>query len=214
MNKVASQLNEFRSTLRKNSADYQIQLTENTIERLCKYYELLLLWNPRVHLVAPCSPHEFATRHVLESLVLLAHLSSDARVADVGSGAGLPIIPCLIARPDLSATLIESSQKKAIFLREALKEVELWGAGTVVARPFEETATVDADYITCRALDRFLPKLPSLIGWSPEKAALLLFGGESLRDYLGRAGFKYDEILVPRSQKRFLFIVRRDSKSR
>src|SRR5258705_4817517 len=212
MNEVASQLNEFRLTLRKNSADYQIQLAEKTIEQLCQYYKLLLLWNPRAHLVAPCSPHEFATRHVLESLVLLPHLSSGARVVDVGSGAGVPIIPCLIARPDLSATLIESSQKKAIFLREALKEVGLSGAGTVVPRPFEETATVNADYLTCRALDRFLPKLPSLIGWSPEKATLLLFGGESLRAYLQRAGLKYDEVLLPRSQKRFLFIVTRDAK--
>ena len=52
---------------------------------------------------------------MLESLMLLKHLPSDAKIADIGSGAGLPIIPCLIARPDLHATLIESSQKKSVF---------------------------------------------------------------------------------------------------
>jgi len=84
----------------------------------CKYYELLLLWNPRAtwwRLVA----HEFATRHVLESLVCWRMLSADARVADVGSGAGLPIIPCLIARPDLSATLtrILTKERRYFFAR-------------------------------------------------------------------------------------------------
>jgi len=59
--------------------------------------------------------------------------------------------------PDLSATLIESSQMKGYFLREALRKSNSWVQGPLVARPFEETATVDADYITCRALDRFLP---------------------------------------------------------
>ena len=45
--------------------------------------------------------------------------------SDIGSGGGLPIIPCLIARPDLEATLIESSQKKVVFLREALNRLGL-----------------------------------------------------------------------------------------
>ena len=85
------------------------------VEQLGAFYSLLTHWNDRLHLVAPCSPEEFATRHVLESLMLLKHLPQDAKIADIGSGAGLPIIPCLLARPDLQATLIESSQKKSVF---------------------------------------------------------------------------------------------------
>ena len=94
-----------------------------TLAQLGAFYSLLTRWNDRLHLVAPCSPEEFATRHVLESLLLLKHLPQDAKIADIGSGAGLPIIPCLIARADLKATLIESSQKKTVFLREALNNL-------------------------------------------------------------------------------------------
>src|SRR5262249_62144750 len=113
-------MDRFEQALVSNMGSFNLDLPDETVTQLGEYYSLLTRWNDRLHLVAPCSPEEFATRHVLESLILLKHLPPRATIADIGSGAGLPIIPCLIARPDLVATLIESSQKKAVFLREAL----------------------------------------------------------------------------------------------
>ena len=97
---------KFEQTLSSRMASYGVELSSETLSQLTEYYRLLTHWNDRLHLVAPCAPEEFATRHVLESLLLLKHLPPDAKIADVGSGAGLPIIPCLIARGDLEATLI------------------------------------------------------------------------------------------------------------
>ena len=91
------------------------------VGRLGVYYEILQKWNPRLHLVSSCSPEEFAVRHVLESLWILRYLPDGSRIIDIGSGGGLPIVPCLITRDDLTATLIESSQRKSVFLREALR---------------------------------------------------------------------------------------------
>src|SRR5215211_7616428 len=116
-------VNRFEQSLISNMGSFGVELSSETVTQLGNFYSLLTRWNERLHLVAPSSPEEFATRHVLESLLLLKHLPPDAKIADVGSGAGLPIIPCLIARADLEATLIESSQKKAVFLREALNAV-------------------------------------------------------------------------------------------
>src|SRR5918992_4686051 len=104
-----NEVQRFEQSLRSNQSAYCVELSLDVVAALAAYYSLLLRWNPRLHLVAPCSPEEFATRHVLESLMLLKHLPSDATIADIGSGAGLPIIPCVIARPDLKATIIESS---------------------------------------------------------------------------------------------------------
>src|SRR5215204_4989749 len=129
-------MNRFEQALRSNMGSFDLDLSPETVTQLAEFYSLLTRWNERLHLVAPCAPEEFAVRHVLESLMLLKHLPHNAKVADIGSGGGLPIIPCLIARPDLEATLIESSQKKAVFLREALKAVDRHGQ--VIARPFEE----------------------------------------------------------------------------
>ena len=202
-----SPVNEFRDALETRGTRYEIELTEIEIARLCKYYQLLLEWNPRAHLVAPCSPGEFATRHVLESLLLLPHLPPKVRVADVGSGAGLPIIPVLIARPDVHATLIESSKKKAVFLREALNLTQTSDQATVLAERFENVPAPMVDCVTCRALDRFATLLPRLIRWSPQPNRLLLFGGEELRKQIERLQLEFQTLKIPDSQRRFLFVI-------
>lgn len=190
----------FIDALRSNQAAFDLDLHEETLARLELYYSLLTRWNDRLHLVAPCTPEEFAVRHVLESLLLLRYLPSNASVADIGSGGGLPIIPCLIVRPDLEATLIESSQKKAVFLREALNRLGL--RAVVLAQRFEEVSPPPVAFVTSRALDQFMQKLPALIKWAPRGSALLLFGGDALRKQLKN----YEEILIPKSEKRYLFL--------
>ncbi len=195
----------FEEALVSNQSAFQVDLGSQTLAGLSAYYSLLTRWNARLHLVAPCSAEEFATRHVLESLMLLKHLPNEAKIADIGSGAGLPIIPCLIARPDLHATLIESSQKKSVFLREALNT--LGRTATIIARPFEDVPTPDVSFVTCRALDQFVEKVPDIIRWAPHRSTLLLFGGETLRDKLSKETQEYQ---LPLSEKRFLFVTNAD----
>ena len=197
-------MNGFEQSLVSNMGNFNLDLPAETITRLGEYYSLLTRWNDRLHLVAPCSPEEFAIRHVLESLLLLRYLPLNAIVADIGSGGGLPIIPCLIARPDLEATLIESSQKKVIFLREASNQLGLHAQ--IIARPFEDVPTPQVSFITCRALDQFMRKLPALINWAPKNSILLLFGGETLGDQLRRANVNFEQLLIPQSEKRYLFL--------
>jgi len=197
-------MNRFEQSLVSNMGSFNLDLPAETITRLGEYYSLLTRWNDRLHLVAPCEPEEFAVRHVLESLLLLEHLPQDARVADIGSGGGLPIIPCLIARPDLEATLIESSQKKVVFLREALNRLGL--QAVIVARPFEDVPAPVVSFVTCRALDQFMRKLSALINWAPRGSTLLLFGAETLGQQLRRANVNSERYLIPGSEKRHLFL--------
>ena len=192
---------EFDEALKLNQSVFQVELSSEAETKLSAYHELLTHWNARLHLVAPCSHEEFATRHVLESLMLLKHLPQDAKIADIGSGAGLPAIPCLIARPDLHATLIESSPKKSVFLREASNQLGL--ASTVIAKRFEDIPPPDVSFVTCRALDQFMEKLPAIIQWAPRGSKLLLFGGETLRQRLGE---RTQEFRIPLSERRFLFV--------
>ena len=197
-------MNAFEQSLISNMASFDLDLSPETVTQLAEYYSLLTRWNDRLHLVAPCAPEEFAVRHVLESLLLLTHLPLKATVADIGSGGGLPIIPCLIARPDLEVWLIESSHRKAVFLREALTRLSLHGA--IEPRPFEDVSAPPVSFITCRALDQFMRKLPALINWAPRGSTLLLFGGETLGQQLRRANVNSERFLIPRSEKRYLFL--------
>jgi 16S rRNA (guanine527-N7)-methyltransferase len=200
---------EFLDAIEAHCPQFGVRLEEATRARLADYFELVERWSPRLHLVAPCSPTEFAVRHVLESLFALEHLPRSANVIDVGSGAGLPVIPCLVARNDLRATLFEASTKKSVFLREAINALELRDAARIVNSRFEDADAPDAEALTCRALERFTEMLPRLIEWSPTRARLLLFGGESVREGVERAALSLEAFQIPLSERRFLFVAQR-----
>jgi 16S rRNA (guanine527-N7)-methyltransferase len=204
-----SAVDEFKKALETHAPRYQVKIATEAIARLGQYYELLSAWNPLLHLVAPCSPWEFASRHILESLLVLPFLPAGATVADIGSGAGLPIIPCLIARKDIHGLIIEASKKKAVFLREALNLTETTKSATVLPERFENVTPTKTGFVTCRALERFTETLPRLIEWSPPGCTLLLFGGEKLQAAINDAGLSFSEIRIPHSQRRFLFAVKR-----
>ena len=200
---------EFDEALAGHSGAFGVSLGEDARARLGEYFELVSAWNKRLHLVAPCPPGEFAVRHVLESLLAVPFLGRGAAVVDVGSGAGLPSAPCLVARADISAVLIESSQKKAVFLREALTKLGRSGSARVVAERFEKLEPPAADCLTCRALERFTEVLPHLLAWASRIRTLLLFGGESLRERLELLGLSFEAVHVPESERRFLFAVKK-----
>ncbi|HEX8338228.1 MAG TPA: RsmG family class I SAM-dependent methyltransferase [Pyrinomonadaceae bacterium] len=200
---------EFDKALAERAGRFGVGLGEEARDRLGRYFELVTAWNPRLHLVAPCPPAEFAARHVLESLTALPFIPERATALDVGSGAGLPAIPCLVARPGMKAVLFEASQKKSVFLREALSGLGLAGRARVVAERFEKVDPPDADCLTCRAVERFTEILPALLAWAAGVPTLLLFGGESLRERLELEGVSFQTVRVPESERRFLFVARR-----
>ncbi|HEV7859734.1 MAG TPA: 16S rRNA (guanine(527)-N(7))-methyltransferase RsmG [Pyrinomonadaceae bacterium] len=209
MSEILSLVDEFSHALERHAPGYEVQLSGPIIQRLSAYYEQVKRWNARLHLVAPCSPEEFATRHVLESMLALPFLTSHARVADVGSGAGLPVIPCLIARDDLDATLIEANAKKGVFLREALRTAGVAERTRVVTERFEKTPPPAADFITCRALERFTEMFPKILEWSTDASTLLFFAGPTLRQEIERAALDYHAVHIPASEQRFLFVIKK-----
>jgi 16S rRNA (guanine(527)-N(7))-methyltransferase RsmG len=213
MDRNSSRADEFASAIAEHAPHFHVQLGAQTIAQLRDYYEQVMFWNTRLHLVAPCSPAEFATRHVLESLAALPFLHEGARVVDVGSGAGLPITPCLIARPSLRATLIESAQKKAIFLREALRRIGAQETATVIAERFETTPVPEADFVMCRALERMTEMFEMLFDWSPPTSTLLLFGGEAFREQVEKFTPVHQIIRLPESERRFLYVIIKRQKS-
>ena len=199
---------EFISAIRSHQSAFGLDLSSDVIERLADHFDLVTEHNPLLHLTGPSTPEEFAIRHVLESLMMLEFLPNGARFADVGSGAGFPAIPCLIARPGLSAVLIESKAKKAGFLQTAIAECEIAARSTIVNSQFSETPRPDVSYVSCRALDRFTQHLPKLLRWSGD-CTLLFFGGPALRDDLQRLGLNIEERLMPLSEQRYLFVSKR-----
>ena len=119
-------------------------------KQLLTYIQLLTKWNAIYNLTAIRSEGDIVSHHLLDSLAIVPHLQGP-RMLDVGSGAGLPGIPVAVARRDCDVTLIDSNQKRAAFLNQAVLELELANAHVVQARV--ETWRPDArfDVITSRA---------------------------------------------------------------
>jgi 16S rRNA (guanine527-N7)-methyltransferase len=185
-----------------------VELPDPLIKELADYYGLIEEQNPLLHLVGPCAPEEFAIRHILESLTLLKHLPQNASFADVGTGAGLPSIPCLIVRQDLRAVLIESKEKKASFLNVAVETLDLKTRTTVENKQYSEVDPGECQFVTCRALDKFTERLPHLLRWSG-KRELLLFGGPRLGKELQDRRVRFAAELMPMSTQRFLYVLGR-----
>jgi 16S rRNA (guanine527-N7)-methyltransferase len=195
---------EFTAAIKQHQNEFGVSLSDAVIEMLAAYHALILEHNPILHLVAPCTPAEFATRHILESLTLLEFLPDEAKFADVGTGAGLPSIPCLIAREDLRAVLIESKEKKAKFLELAVERLGLTDRVEIVNKQFQEADPGNCEYVTCRALDKFAERLPRLLKWAMRRH-LLLFGNQKLGEMLQATGLDVVPKLMPLSEQRYLF---------
>lgn len=198
---------EFVKAIELHQPAFRLELSADVVARLADHFDLVMQHNPLLHLTAPMSVEEFAIRHVLESLTMLEFLPKGTSFVDIGSGAGFPAIPCLIARDDLRATLIESKEKKADFLRTVISGCGLEGRAVVIGRQFSETPRPNVSHISCRALDRFTQHLPKLLKWSGDRN-LLFFGGPVLRDEMHRLGIRIEERLMPMSEQRYLFVGR------
>lgn len=111
-------ITEILSPLRPDLSSAQLDQFES-------YYAMLADWNTRVNLTAITEPEDVAKKHFLDSLAAAPYLKANAAVADVGTGAGFPGLPLLILRPDLKLTLIDSLQKRLVFLEAVLKELKL-----------------------------------------------------------------------------------------
>ena len=100
-----------------------VELSAGQLDQFCEYARLLVEWNERMNLTAITDPEGIAVRHFVDSLTLLraAEPTLGAKLLDVGAGAGFPSMPACIARPDLKPTLLDSLNKRLIFLH-ALSE--------------------------------------------------------------------------------------------
>lgn len=109
-----------KNYIKKACSEIGIDLSETQISQFEKYYELLIDWNNKINLTRITEPEEVAIKHFADSLTLLNHydISENAKVIDVGTGAGFPGIPLKIARPDIQLTLLDSLNKRLVFLDE------------------------------------------------------------------------------------------------
>ncbi|WP_308446427.1 16S rRNA (guanine(527)-N(7))-methyltransferase RsmG [Chitinimonas sp. BJYL2] len=129
-----------------------LPLPDEQIARLLAYLALMLKWNKTYSLTAITQPERMVSHHLLDSLAALTPIAGHrpVRILDVGSGGGQPGIPLAIVRPDWQLTLLDSNNKKAAFLQQAVIELGLKNV-TVVCNRVEAVQGQAFDLITSRA---------------------------------------------------------------
>lgn len=116
-----------KTVLRDKAAKRDVLLDEAALERFDTFARLLVEWNEKMNLTSITAPDEIVRKHFIDSLTLLTYTNvpHGASLIDVGTGAGFPGIPLLIARPDLKVTLLDSLQKRLTFLAAVLEKTGL-----------------------------------------------------------------------------------------
>ena len=162
------------------------RLYRDNYKTIRQYVDILVSRGVDWGLIGPREIGRLWERHILNSIALESLIPEGCRVADVGSGAGLPGIPLAILRPDLEMTLIEPMLRRSNFLTEALDELGLDDRVTVV-RGRAEDADLHVDVVVSRAV----AKLATLINWTAdlivESGSLLALKGQSADDEVVKA---------------------------
>ena len=134
---MSGRLQPYAAQLADGIAALGLALPQETVDRLLAFGELLLKWNKVYNLTAIRNPQELITHHLLDSLAVLPHLAAVSRLADIGSGGGLPGVVLAIVRPGLLVSSIETVGKKASFQQQAKIELGL-GNFSVLNRRVEQ----------------------------------------------------------------------------
>lgn len=168
------------AAIASNLGGYGVAATPALCLAIQKYISVLLRWNEKIALTAITDPLDIVRFHFGESMFGGSAVPiKEGRLADVGTGAGFPGLPLKLLLPSLNLFLIESNAKKASFLSECIRELELSGVEVHRGR-FEDIKSAEYrfDFVTARALGGY----SDLVTWSQRQlttgGALVLWLGE------------------------------------
>jgi 16S rRNA (guanine(527)-N(7))-methyltransferase RsmG len=161
----------FRELLVREFAPYS-SLTDKQVGLLEAHYNLLARWNTKLNLTRIDSLDEVVRLHYCESLFLGTRLpAGQLRIVDVGSGAGFPGVPIAILRPECTVTLVESHQRKAVFLREASRNLK----NVTIVTDRAENLEAGYDWLVSRAVS-----VEEVLKLKVSNDLALLVGGEEV----------------------------------
>lgn len=176
-------------------------------DRLAAYGNLLVHWNTRLSLTAIRDEAELIERHLMEGVFAAANHPEASTALDFGSGTGVPGIPIALCRPEIHVTLGESQRKKAAFLQEALRALEL--SASVHASRAENLAPGSFDAVWMRAVDKSASMLPVAAGLVAPAGALCLLGTSNPPIGPTLDSWQWKTLPLPGAKDRVLHIGRR-----
>lgn len=158
-----------------------------------RYVEHLATSGIERGLIGPREVPRLWERHVLNCAVVQELIEEGAKVADVGSGAGLPGLCLAIARPDLTLTLIEPLERRVIWLTEIIEDLGLENVDIMRSRAEQAVGYVEADYVTARAVSALVGLLDITLPILRGTGQLLALKGRTAAEEITKAKKKLNK---------------------
>lgn len=136
--------------LKQLVAQTSLQLTDQQLQQLVSYVQLLDKWNSAYNLTSVRDPQEMLVKHILDSIVVAPYLHG-SQIIDVGTGPGLPGVPLAICCPDKSFTLLDSLGKRIRFLNQVKIQLKLNNIQPLQSRVEDHHPVAGYDSVVSRA---------------------------------------------------------------
>ncbi len=185
------EIKEFSDELIEKAKKIGIHILPENASQFYEYMNLLLEWNEKINLTAIIEPQEVILKHFVDSITINKYLSEISNVIDIGTGAGFPGIPLKIIHPEIQFTLVDSLNKRILFLEEACKKLNLNDIECLHARA-EELAKDKKyrqvyDVVTSRAVARLSTLLEYMIPFVKIGGKCICMKGANIEEELKEA---------------------------
>ena len=160
-----------------------VEVSSLQIEKFEKYREILLFYNDKFNITTITEKNEVYVKHFLDSVLCKDLFVDKSKVIEIGSGGGFPSIPLKIMRDDLNFTLVESTGKKCLFLKEVVKELELKNVEVLNGRAEDfgkdKKYREKFDHVTARAVARLNTLCEYCIPFVKKGGLFIAYKGEA-----------------------------------
>lgn len=170
---------------------YNYELSDFQTEQFERYFSFLIEENKKYNLTAITEPNEVVIKHFIDSILPEKEIPQNARVIDVGTGAGFPGVPLKILRPDIKLTLLDSLQKRINFLNQLLEKIKINDVKTIHSRAEDYVKETREKFDI--ALSRAVASIPTLseylIPYIKVGGKVLMYKGNKIEEELKEGAF-------------------------
>ena len=125
---------EFKTELKNVFESYGFNVTDEQADAFEKYYELIKVWNDKFNVTTILEQTDVIIKHFLDSVLICNNLKENAKLIDIGAGAGFPSVPLKIMRSDIQVVMLDGSNKRITFLNEVINQLNLKNTSAVHER--------------------------------------------------------------------------------
>ena len=212
---------EFKMLLFQYAKKLEIVLSENYVKKFYEYMLLLLEWNEKINLTSITDEKDIVLKHFVDSITICKYIPKNAKLLDVGTGAGFPGIPVKIVRDDIEVVLLDSLNKRILFLDDVIDKLDMKNIQAVHGRAEEFGRNKDFrqsfDVVTSRAVANMAVLSEYLIPFSKLGGKCVIMKGSDFEEELNNSkkaikvlGGKInsvDEFVLPASDMKRTIVV-------